>query len=210
MTHRPSFWSLAGALLLLISSALPTFAATATPTVDPTSPDFDFFGAVPWELPPDAVEMRVDKVHDGDSINLTKPNDDWWEQYRIIGIQAPEIQGPYKDEECYGQDAARFLQAWLTPGTTVYIQQDISNTDRNDRFLRHVFFVPDGTEDAYLVSEVMVLGGYARARSYPPDTLYDDVLAEAMTQAKKDDVGMWDACPAASVTPVSPIWTRAA
>jgi micrococcal nuclease len=181
------------ALHVTLSGIATACAAQSTP--DPIPDDFDYFGAIPWELPDDAEKMVVDSVHDGDSLKLTEPNDDWWEQYRIIGIQAPEIEG-YREEECYGQDAAAFLKALLPKGTEVYIQQDISDTDRNDRFLRHIFIVDDETGDVYLLSEVLVLGGYAKARSYPPDDLYDDVLAEAQVIAEEEDAGLWDACAA--------------
>jgi micrococcal nuclease len=180
-------------LFVLYSGFTAVYAADSTPK--PIPDDFDYFGAVPWELPEDAEKMVVDSVHDGDSIRLTEPNDDWWEQYRVIGIQAPEIEG-YREEECYGQDAATFLKALLPKGTEVYIQKDISDKDRNDRYLRHIFIIDEETDDVYLLSEVMVLGGYAKARSYPPDDLYDDVLAEAQEIAEKNDAGLWDACAA--------------
>lgn len=185
------------ALILTVLMTLSVFAtacaADSTPEAIPD--DFDYFGAVPWEMPDDAEKMVVDSVHDGDSLKLTEPNDDWWEQYRIIGIQAPEIEG-YREKECYGQDAAAFLKELLPKGTEVYIQQDISNTDRNDRYLRHIFIIDEETEDVYLLSEVLVLGGYAEARSYPPDDLYDDVLAEAQEIAEENDAGLWEACAA--------------
>lgn len=184
-----------GAILLVLTILLAGVQNTLAS--DPTPPaigeDFDYFGAIPWELPDDAVKMVVDKVHDGDSVNLTKPNDDWWEKYRIIGIQAPEIEG-FKSEECYGTDATAFLKELLPERTTVWIQQDISDIDNYDRFLRHVFIQDDEMGDYYLLSEVLVLGGYAEARSYPPDDLYDDVLADAQKVAKDEDAGLWDAC----------------
>lgn len=185
------------ALILAVLLTLPgiTGALAASPTPPSIGDNFDYFGAIPWELPGDAEKMVVDKVHDGDSINLTKPNDDWWEKYRIIGIQAPEIEG-YKEEECFGKDAAAFLQELLPRGTEVWIQQDISDKDTNDRFLRHVFIQDEETGEYYLLSEVLVLGGYAKARSYPPDDLYDDVLHEAQQIAEDDDAGLWEACAA--------------
>lgn len=182
-------------MLIALSGIASACAADSKSTPAPIPDDFDYFGAVPWELPDDAVKMVVDSVHDGDSLKLTKPNDDWWEEYRIIGIQAPEIEG-YKREECYGQEAAEFLKALLPKGTEVYIQQDISNKDPNDRYLRHLFIVDEDTGDVYLLSEVLVLGGYARARSYPPDDLYDDILQEAQDIADAGNVGLWDACAA--------------
>lgn len=182
-------------MLIALSGIASACAADSKSTPAPIPDDFDYFGAVPWELPDDAVKMVVNSVHDGDSLKLTKPNDDWWEEYRIIGIQAPEIEG-YKREECFGPEAAEFLKALLPKGTEVYIQQDISDKDPNDRFLRHIFIVDEDTGDVYLLSEVLVLGGYARARSYPPDDLYDDILQEAQDIADANNVGLWDACAA--------------
>lgn len=182
-------------MLIALSGIASAFAAGSKGTPAPIPGDFDYFGAVPWELPDDAVKMVVDSVHDGDSLKLTKPNDDWWEEYRVIGIQAPEIEG-YKREECYGQESATFLKALLPKGTEVYIQQDISNKDPNDRYLRHIFIVDEDSGDVYLLSEVLVLGGYARARSYPPDDLYDDILQEAQDIADANNAGLWDACTA--------------
>jgi len=184
-------YTLLFALLVTVSGFGSAVASDGTPVTIPD--DFDYFGAVPWELPEDAEKMAVDSVHDGDSLKLTEPGDDWWEEYRIIGIQAPEIEG-YREEERFGPESAAFLKALLPKGTVGYIQQDISDTDRNDRFLRHIFIVDEETGDVYLLSEVLVLGGYARARSYPPDDLYDDILQDAQEIADDTDAGLWDAC----------------
>ena len=174
------------AALIAFSLVLSACASESTPAAE----GFDWFDTQPWELPGDAVKMRVDKVHDGDSLNLTEPDDDWYEQYRLIGIQAPEIQG-YRDEECYGPESAKFLKELLPEGTIVWVQQDISDKDPNGRYLRHVFVQDEDTGDYYLLSEVMVRGGYARARSYKPDDLYDDVLKEGQDYATENRSGMW-------------------
>ena len=178
---------------LALAVLMPFLAAP--PAATPTSDD-RFLGALPWALPDDATPMVVHAVVDGDTVRLTAPGDDWWEPYRIIGIQAPETDGPYTDEECYGPEAKAFLAELLPRGSTVYVQRDISNTDRNGRFLRHLFILDEATGGAYLVAEVLVLGGYARARSYPPDDLYDDILAGAQKTADRDNVGLWAACAA--------------
>jgi micrococcal nuclease len=182
------------ALALLLAGMATATALAQTPAS--SLADDRYFGALPWELPEDAERMVVDSVVDGDTVKLTKPNDDWWESYRIIGIQAPEMDGPYTDEECYGPEAKAFLAELLPKGTEVYIQRDISDKDRNGRFLRHVFIVDEDAGGAFLVSEILVLGGYANARSYPPDDLYDDVLAEAQEIADRNNEGLWDACAA--------------
>lgn len=172
--------------LFAISSLLSAFAAESTPE----SEVFTYFDTLPWELPDDAIPMRIDSVHDGDSIRLTKPNDDWWENYRVIGIQAPEIEG-YRPEECHGPESAEFVKALLPEDTIVWIQQDISDKDPNGRFLRHIFIEDEETGEFFLLSEVLVRGGYARAQSYPPDDLYDDVLLEAQEYAQENMSGMW-------------------
>jgi micrococcal nuclease len=178
---------------LLASFGQPLGAGAGDPTPGGDEANPMYHGALPWELPDDAEEMVVHSVTDGDTVRLTYPNDDWYYNTRIIGIQAPEMDGPWTDQECYGPEAKEFLNELLPVGTKVWVQQDISDEDDNGRRLRHIFIVEENG-DAYLVSEILVLGGYAIARSYPPDDLYDDILAEAQDIARDDDEGLWDTC----------------
>jgi micrococcal nuclease len=179
------------ALVALLAVATPLAAAGQTSEANPM-----YQGAIPWELPDDAEKMIVRSVTNGDTVRLTEPNDDWYYNTRIVGISAPEMDGPWTEEGCYGPEAKEFLAELLPVGSEVYQQQDVSDEDRNGQRLRHLFIVEPGTDDAYLVSEILVLGGFAEARSYPPDDLYDDVLAEAEEIAQQDDDGLWDACAA--------------
>ena len=178
--------------LFAILFAIPAMAAAQPLAQSGENPRYQ--GALPWELPDDAEEMVVHSVTDGDTVRLTYPRDDWYYNTRLIGLQAPEMDGPWTDEECYGPEAKAFLQELLPVGTVVYAQLDVEEEDANGRRLRHLFVYEEDTQDAYLVSEILVLGGYAVARSYPPNTLYDDVLAEAQESAQRDDDGLWDSC----------------
>jgi micrococcal nuclease len=185
--------------LVMTSLAVAALIAPAAGLAgDPTPDGGDlnpmYHGALPWELPDDAEEMVVHSVTDGDTVRLTYPKDDWNYNTRIIGIQAPEMDGPWTDEECYGPEAKAFLRELLPVGMSVWVQQDISDEDDNGRRLRQLFIVEEKNGDAYLVSEILVLGGFAVARSYPPDDLYDDVLAEAQEIARDDSEGLWDSC----------------
>lgn len=182
-------------LILLLTTLTTAFASAPEASPFPDAAE-KYLGALPWELPEDAERMIVAEVTDGDTARLTEPDGNWWEPYRIIGIQAPETDGPWTDEECYGPEAKEFLMELLPKGSDVYIQRDVTDTDRNDRFLRHLFILDEEAGGAFLVSEVLVIGGYAEARSYPPDDLYDDILAEAQQIADEEDAGLWDACPA--------------
>lgn len=191
-----------GIKTLLILVSLLAFAQTGAAFQTPTATEGaqaanpDYFGALPWELPDDAEKMVVHSVTDGDTVRLTYPNDDWYYNTRIIGIQAPEMDGPWTQEGCYGPEAKDFLKELMPVGAEVYSQQDIDDEDTNGRRLRHIFVIDPNTNEAFLVSEILVLGGFADARSYPPNDLYDDILAEAETIARGEDAGLWDACPA--------------
>ncbi len=187
-----------GILILVAGATLsPSVAAigaqdrgTATPRID----DHIYQGALPWELAEDVERMVVHRVVDGDTVHLTYPNDSWYYPTRIIGIQAPEMDGPFTEEGCYGSEAKQFLAKLLPVGTEVYAQKDRTDEDRNGRRLRHLFVIHPKTDDAYLVSEVLVLGGFADARSYPPNDLYDDVLRDAEELARERRRGLWRAC----------------
>lgn len=190
--------SLAMVILVVVPSAPAGLGQeSAAPVTEPAA-DVNpmLHGALPWEVAEDAEEMVVHSVTDGDTVRLTYPNDDWYHNTRLIGVQAPEMDGPFTDEQCYGPEARDFLSELLPVGAAVYAQQDVSDEDRNGRRLRHVFMIDEETGGAYLVSEVLILGGFAVARSYLPDDLYDDVLAEAQAIAEREDDGLWEACPA--------------
>jgi len=182
--------------VVTLAAAAPILAETPQATEPAGSTNPMYFGALPWELPDDAETMVVHSVTDGDTIRLTYPNDDWYYNTRLIGIQAPEMDGPFTEEQCYGPEAKEFLIELLPVGAEVYAQRDISDEDPNGRWLRHVFLIDEDTGDAYLVSEILVLGGFAGAKSYPPDDLYDDILEEAQVIADDEDAGLWEACAA--------------
>ncbi len=183
-------------VVVVLALANPAAIGQRPTATEPVEENPLLHGALPWELAGDAEEMVVHSVTDGDTVRLTYPGDDWYYNTRLIGVQAPEMDGPFTDEQCYGPEAKEFLQELLPVGAVVFAQQDVSDEDRNGRRLRHVFVIDEQTGGAYLVSEVLILGGYAEARSYPPDDLYDDVLAEAQEIAEREDDGLWEACAA--------------
>jgi micrococcal nuclease len=180
--------------LSLLTIALVMPVASAAQSSEPDDGQSLYHGALPWELPDDAERMVVHSVTDGDTVRLTYPDDDWYYNTRLIGIQAPEMDGPWTDEQCFGPEAKAFLRELLPVGTEVFVQIDTEEEDANGRRLRHVFIYEEATQNAYLVSEILVLGGFAVARSYPPNTLYDDVLADAEQEARRDDDGLWESC----------------
>lgn len=188
-------WLLSVCMLVLLGVStvyLPAAAATL-----PTPNDSDTFtvdGAEPHTLPKDAERMIVHRVVDGDTVQLMYPDDDWYYVVRIIGINAPESVKPNSPVECYGPEASKRLKELLPAGSVVYVERDVSDEDKYGRWLRHVWILDADTKEAFLVSEILVRGGYADARVYRPDDLFDDELADAEKEAQREDAGMWGAC----------------
>lgn len=207
-------WLLIGMCWTLLATLTPSVVAAQSPTPagDFVEPEFETFGALPWQEPPGAEPWLVDDVTDGDTIRVIEPEDEgdpdpWWEPVRMIGVDAPERAGPHTDEECYGPEASAFLTELLPDGATVYLQVDDDDQDDDqefnddglevddfDRLLVHVFIRADGTDDYYLVTEILALGGYVDVRDYGDNSYFADELQEAEDLAREEDRGLWSAC----------------
>jgi micrococcal nuclease len=124
----------------------------------------------------------VTKVIDGDTIELSDGR-----KIRYIGIDAPELHHPQKGKECFGEEAHRrnqelVLQKW------VKLEKDQSETDRYDRLLRYV-----KVENTH-INEVLVSEGYAVAKAYPPDTMFQELFTKAQSEAQLNNLGVWETC----------------
>jgi micrococcal nuclease len=209
LPHRLA-WLLA-TIALIATTAAPV--AAQDPASTPPDPGFETNGALPWEKPAGAIEFIVWDVTDGDTIRVIEPDqvndrDPYWEPVRMIGIDTPEKDGPYTDEECYGQEASAFTKSLLPKGTVVYLQvdndpdipddQEFLDTgmelDDNDRWLVHVYIKAENSDDYYLVSEILALGGYADVKGYEGNTYFEQELFDAEDIARADHRGMWGAC----------------
>ncbi len=119
---------------------------------------------------------RVIQVIDGDTIII-----EGGYRVRYIGIDAPEV---HPRLEAYG------IEAWqanrdMVEGKKVRLETDVSEKDKYGRLLRYVWV------DDVLVEAELVRQGLAQAKAYPPDTKYQDYLAELETEARLMGRGMW-------------------
>ena len=132
--------------------------------------------------PYDERKARVIAVVDGDTISVLISG--FYERrVRYIGIDAPEMR-----RDCFASEATAFNRQ-LVLGKDVALERDVSDTDRFGRLLRYVY-LPTGE----MVNELLVRGGYAVARSYPPDTKYKARFEAAERQAQQASAGLWGAC----------------
>ncbi|HEY5860209.1 MAG TPA: thermonuclease family protein, partial [Actinomycetota bacterium] len=106
---------------------------------------------------------------------------------RIIGIDTPEKDGPYTDEECFGREASDYTSRVLD-GARVGVEFDVDRTDRYERTLAHVWV------GAELFGERILRDGLAVLLTIPPNVRYVDRYTAAQATARDDGVGLWGSC----------------
>ena len=147
------------------------------------------------EVPAYLQVAVVDKVIDGDTIQVVLA-DGSSAKVRLIGIDTPEIRHPSKGKEPFGPEASDFTKENLL-GRQVYLEKDVSETDRFDRLLRYVWTdIPSSREDeaeirAKLFNARLVADGYALAYTYPPDVARSSLLLQLQREARENQRGLW-------------------
>lgn len=161
-------------------------AITATETAlravepAPTTPD----------TPVDLVPATLERVIDGDTIVVIVNGEAV--RVRYIGIDTPETVDPNRDVQCFGPEASA-KNAELLNGQRIWLERDVSETDRYGRALRYVWI---GQPDSLvMVNEDLVRSGYAVTSTYPPDVKYQDRFLAAERDARASGAGLWSACP---------------
>jgi micrococcal nuclease len=132
--------------------------------------------------------VKVTRVVDGDTVEIADGR-----KVRLIGINTPESTTRHEE---YGKEASNFTKDQLT-GKTIWIQKDVSETDRYGRLLRIVWLdVPtdDMNEEEIrkkMFNAQLVLNGYAEPSTYPPDVKYSDYFVKFAQEARKNNTGLW-------------------
>ena len=175
---------LASAVLVL---ALATLACgeTVSPTPEPTAAT----GLTNTPTPAfERTEAQVVQVVDGDTIKVEVEGTVYTVRY--IGIDTPETVHPSKPVEWMGPEASEANKR-LVEGQTVYLEEDVSETDRYGRLLCYVFLA-----DGLFVNAELLRSGYAQVSTYPPDVRYQDLFLEMQQEAREAERGLWGATPA--------------
>ncbi len=141
-----------------------------------------FGSAIVVHAEPQAVEARVLRVIDGDTIQVRIGN--VVELVRYIGINTPEIHHPTRGREPYGEAAAAANRA-LVEGQTVTLAFDAQPRDRYFRLLAYVW-VGDRLVNAELVKQ-----GYAEAATFPPNVRYAEYFRQLERVAREGRQGLW-------------------
>jgi micrococcal nuclease len=127
----------------------------------------------------------VARVIDGDTIGVTVEGE--WRLVRLIGVDAPEIAGPYTTAEAGGEEAKRYVESLLA-GRSVYLERDRLQ-GRKDRFGRELAYVYR-EPDRLLINEALICSGHARAYRRFRSRMRDRLI-ECEQNAREKGFGLW-------------------
>ena len=143
-------------------------------------------------VPPQKESLEtsmVSSVVDGDTVTLASGK-----TLRYIGIDTPETKKPQTLVQCFGKEATAKNKE-LVDGKTVYLEKDVSETDRYGRLLRYVYIVQsEFSENLVMVNALLVQEGFAVAVTFPPDVKYQGVFSEHEKSAREKLLGLWSSC----------------
>lgn len=125
---------------------------------------------------------------DGDTLEI-----EGGRKVRYIGINTPETSHPIKGVQCFGKQAAEKNKR-LVEGKKVWLEKDVSETDKYGRLLRYVWIPSTSSGQVELVNEVLVKEGFAFSYPYPPDIKYQERFRKAEIEARKSNRGLWGQC----------------
>lgn len=142
-------------------------------------------------------KAKVSRVVDGDTIEVVYDGHAY--KLRLIGVNTPETKHPQKGVEFFGKEASAFTEEKLN-GKDIYLEKDVSDTDRYQRLLRYVWLTPpkDPLNPTYeevrdnSFNGVLVRDGYANASTYPPDVKYSEWFSKIEAEARNNNKGLWN------------------
>ena len=117
----------------------------------------------------------VERIADGDTFTCRDGR-----RVRLIGIDTPELR---QGEP--GRRAREALARLAPPGSAVRLEPDVASRDRYGRELAHVW------RGSRLVSEALVLEGWAMLYTVPPNVKYAGRLERAQKKARAAGAGLW-------------------
>lgn len=103
---------------------------------------------------------------------------------RYIGVDTPEMDDDRSEYRALAEEATQANRD-MVEDKVVSLEKDVSETDRYGRLLRYVFV------GYSFINAELVSGGYAWAKSYPPDTKYDALFHDLESDAKDEGLGVW-------------------
>ncbi|EDT84136.1 thermonuclease [Clostridium botulinum] len=132
-------------------------------------------------------KATVYRVIDGDTIILNTG-----ERVRFIGVNCPEDTTKHED---FGREATLYTRSMLED-KTVYLEKDISNTDKYGRLLRYVWLeIPESNSDQEINSKMfnsmLLSNGFGQQSTFPPNVKYVDTFTNCEREDRSAKKGLW-------------------
>jgi micrococcal nuclease len=132
-------------------------------------------------------ETTVSRVVDGDTVELSDGS-----KVRFVGVNTPEST---TTTEPYGKESSNYTKSQLT-GKTVYLEKDVSQTDKYGRLLRYVWLstpkeINDSEIRTKMFNAILVQNGYAEVSTYPPDVKYQEHFTKYNSESRNTSKGLW-------------------
>ena len=139
------------------------------------------------------MEIKVDRVVDGDTIQVYLKGKK--EHIRMIGVDTPETVKEDSPVEYYGPEASSYTKKALT-GKIVYLEFDVGERDRFGRPLAYVWREKpksdsDGEVRAKMFNAQLLIQGYGRIITIPPNVKYVDNFKKYQAEAREKKRGLW-------------------
>lgn len=144
-----------------------------------------------------AVEaVTVYHIIDGDTLFVHRA-DGSNQKVRLVGMDCPEsVAEDASRNTAEGKEASDHTKTLVHEDQTVWLSQDVSDTDQYGRLLRYVWLEeptanPDEAEvQAKMLNAIIVADGYAQAKRYAPDTAYYSLFKDLQKQAASAGKGV--------------------
>ena len=141
-------------------------------------------------------QAEIVRVVDGDTLKVKIPGNDN-ATVRLVGMDTPESVAPDASRNCReGVIASDYAKSLVSPGQTVWLSRDASDTDKYGRLLRYVWLEqPDDPSDEgeiarKMLNAILVRDGYAQAKRYKPDTTLYDLFKRWGDEAAEEGRGV--------------------
>ena len=137
-------------------------------------------------------EVKVERVIDGDTIQVRDLKTDKTFRVRYLSIDTPELEGPgYKS--CFGEQA-KDKNEELVSDKKLILEFDRDKYDRFGRTLAYIYTLDEAGDKETFVNLELVKEGYARFYLDKQNIRYQDELVQASLDAHNDFLGLWGSC----------------
>lgn len=145
-------------------------------------------------IPINLEKAELTRCVDGDTVYVRIENNEE-QKLRLIGVDTPETVHPEKQVEFYGKEASDFTKSNLS-GKNLYLEKDVSHTDRYDRLLRYVWLeapteISESEIRSKMFNAILILDGYGQVSTFPPDVKYSEYFVKFQDEARNNKRGLW-------------------